>query len=626
MERARSIERIALPALVVAVACWAYAPALRGEFVWDDRPLILENETLDHPEQLARSFATGFWDTGEKNDRFRNFYRPLVTLSYAADRALWGRHPLGFHLTNLILHVACSLLVLAIALEEGLGPVPAAFGAALFAAHPVHVESVAWISGRTDLLCAVFAFAALASSGGRRLEKAGYRYGSAALLFAALLAKEMAITLPGLILIRRCLTVPEPSRLRRALALTMPHWAAAAAYLAIRATAVGVAPTALLPLTLPQFAATACFVLARYATLLLLPVGLDAHYPYGPVTPLSWSAALGGALVAAAGWWTVLLIRREPRTGFWCAFTIASFAPVLAFGSFGDVLMADRFAYIPSLGLAYLAARLAASVRAAARGRAGKAAAAAVAAALLLAAAGLSRARCRVWHDDLALFSDMVRTSPDSALVRANLGLAYMRAGRYPEAARELEAAVELVPDYAIAHNNLAAVYERQGNLTRALAHYQRALDIEPGQLESRINVGSLLVRLGDRERGLAILRAAAARHPRFEPAVAALAAALEEVGDEGTALALLARAEALRPEDPQVHYLRGKILFERGDLPGAAAAMRRFLELWPADDLHRAAAMSVIRRARLSGTVAAGAGGITRVPARQPRAAGRPP
>ena len=137
--------------------------------------------------------STGSWPTTHAGETAHTFFRPAVILSYAADMAIWGPWPPGFRLTNLLLHILCTLLVYRMARSEGLGDAAALAAGALFAAHPAHVESVAWISGRTDLLCAAFMLGAWLHY------RRGRTAASLCLFGLALLSKEMAITLPLLV-------------------------------------------------------------------------------------------------------------------------------------------------------------------------------------------------------------------------------------------------------------------------------------------------------------------------------------------------------------------------------------------------------------------------------------------
>ena len=583
-----------LPPLMIALAVLAsLGAALWGGFAWDDRPLIVENRLIKDPAEVGTIFTSGFWQAGDRHDRFRSFFRPLVTLTYALDYAVWGLRPFGFHLTNLALHFLCALLVFRLARSEGLMQTSALAGAVLFAVHPVHVESVAWISGRTDLLCGVFFLCAFQFRRRRRAL-------SLACFALGLLSKEVAAVLPVLLFGDRWLSAPAPrGRLRRSLAEAAPYLGVLILYLAARRLALDSGTDPLYHLDPEAWTATVLFVLARYTTLLLLPVRLDPHYPYAARQGLADPVVVLSALIVLPVLWTgVALWRRRSRNAFWLGWIIVGLLPViLSFGSFGDILLADRFLYIPSVGFALLAARGAGEILGRLDSLRSTRLAAATAVLAVVALASQSFAAVRVWKDDVTLFSRLVLTSPDSAMVHCNLGLALYDRGDYQSAKKEFEVAIRLEPGYSLAHNDLAAAYEREGRFQEALAHYSDALRIVPDQLESQVNVGSLLVRLGRQEEGLAVLKEVLRKAPSYPQALYAFADAADRTGQHAQALESLRKAEAIDPFYPYPHYLLGKILFEEGLYAEASDEMRRFLHLWPQPGPHREAALQVIAR-----------------------------
>jgi tetratricopeptide (TPR) repeat protein len=221
------------------------------------------------------------------------------------------------------------------------------------------------------------------------------------------------------------------------------------------------------------------------------------------------------------------------------------------------------------------------------------------AAALVVAALAIgARDRARVWRDDLTLFSDMLRTSPGSALVHANLGIALYDRDRLDEAVTSFRRAIALQPTYAMAHNNLAAALERQGHLAAAAAHYATALDFAPGLLHAERNLGHLLVRLGRGGEGLTRLESLARRRPDSAEVLVAAADALRIAGDAAGALAYLERARLANPSHAPTYYLLGKIRFEDGHAHEAAAWMQRFLALVPPTHESAEAARRVIAQA----------------------------
>ncbi len=595
----RSEELIAV-LLIAAAVLISLGISLWGGFVWDDRPLIVDNRLIKDPASIGAILTSGFWQAGDRHDRFRSFFRPLTSLSYALDYALRGLRPAGFHATNLLLHLLCGWLVYRLGVAEALGRGTALLASLLFAVHPVHVESVAWISGRTDLLASAFVLSAFWLE--RRAEsdpRQGTRPRCGALVCFALglLSKEVAAVLPILVFGRRLAEGDSAwrPRLRAALGAAWPYLLVLGLYLVARRLALGEGAEPLYRLDVLSYVSTAVFVLGRYLTLLVLPVGLDAHYPYPPLHRLA-----SVAVILAASMVLVVLVaahrlaRRSPRDAFWLGWFFVGLLPVLAFGTFGDVLLADRFLYLPSAGAALLLARLLSS----ASGVLPKALRrwpAAVPAAILAVLAILCVDRTRVWRDDLTLFSSMARTSPASSMVRCNLGLAFYGSGDYLRAKAEFREAIRLVPEYALAHNNLAAALEREGDLEGARESYSEALRIAPLQLESRVNLGSVLVRLGRTVDGMTRLEEAVRDHPRYPPALYALAEALDRTGHDDAAMPFLDRAALIDPFYPNVHYLKGKLLFEAGQKEAAADEMRRFLSLWNAGGPYHEAALKIV-------------------------------
>jgi Flp pilus assembly protein TadD len=370
--------------------------------------------------------------------------------------------------------------------------------------------------------------------------------------------------------------------------------------LVVRARVLGPGAEPLFTLSAGPWIATIALVVARYVTLLMLPLGLDAHYPYPPMSGVLAPMALTAAtmiVVLVIG--ISLLRKRSPRGLFWAAWIFVTLAPVMALGRFGDVLMADRFLYLPSVGLSLLAALFVAHLIETEASPLRVRALAAFCVVLVLGWGAISFQRARVWKDNLALFSDMVETSPEAALVRNNLGLALYERGDTADALEEFELAVRLSPGYALAHNNLGAALEREGRSTEALQHYRTALELAPGHVDAAANAGNLLVRLGRRSEGLRLLHELAKQHPGSTNALYARADALNRAGRPAEALSLLERVRKIDPAHPETHYLLGKIRFEEGRVTEAASSMRRFLELWDDEGPHAEAARRVIGQAQ---------------------------
>ncbi len=597
MEAPKRTPRWIVPA-IGGLVLLSLGLSLAGEFVWDDHPLIVQNSLIKKADRLGDILTRGFWESDDSHDRFRAFFRPVVIVSYLMDYTVWGPEPFGFHLTNLLLHFACCLLVLRLTLDEGLDPRAGFAGAALFAVHPVHVESVSWISGRTDLIACLLMLAAFACHT-RREGRLPFRVASWLLFGCALYSKEMAATLPAVVAVSAWLSGPLSGRLRRATSASAPFFAILGLYLLSRLTVLESAAGPLYTLGVVSWVATGLFVVSRYLTLLLLPLGLDAHYPYKPIETLADPRVVIGALMLAvlvfAAW---RLARVRSRALFWLAWAAVTLTPVLLFGRFGDILLADRFLYIPSVGAALLAAF---GIHAVMRvERAGVCRGGLAATALLVGLLSvLSVSRTLVWADDERLFTDMLETSPHSALVHNNLGLAMYHSEDLPNAIEHFQAATELAPEYALAFNNLAAAQHRAGQVAEALANYELALKHAPRLMMALANRGHLLVELGRADRGLAALREAVEVHPKAPTLLYALADSLVLDGQPEEALVWLDRIRQVDPGFPERFYLLGKIHYQAGRIDQAAEAMSLFLDRRDGVGPQGEFAREVLRRAQ---------------------------
>ena len=234
--RRRGLALAALPLLAALV----YLNSLGGDFVWDDRFLVLNNPRVQSVRHLPDLLTSDYVYVAETNQAY-GYFRPLSSLSMVADWAIWRADPRGFHLTNVLLHAAAALLAALLAARLGLDRAAAWAVGALFAVHPIHTESVAWIAGRTDVLAFLLAAAAFAvhlgPAGRKQMARPGWwREPTAVLLFAlALLAKEMAAVLPLWIAAWEALQEREGShRLRRALRTSAPYFGALALYALVR--------------------------------------------------------------------------------------------------------------------------------------------------------------------------------------------------------------------------------------------------------------------------------------------------------------------------------------------------------------------------------------------------------
>jgi tetratricopeptide (TPR) repeat protein len=584
-------------ALLIAALCLgAYANALPNGFVYDDWDLVVRNVRLREGGVLD-AVRGGYWE-GSRGGSF--YYRPVVSLSFLVDHRIWGERPLGYHLTNVLLHTACSLLVLALATVWLRSPGAGLAAAALFAVHPVHTQSVAWIAGRTDVLAALFFLAALALH--HRAERAaaasrpgalGLRAGAHAATGLALLSKEMAVTFPAALALHGALVGgrrgPEDRRWRIAAAGSA---ALVAAYLGVRVAVVGTAAgyaddphawwqsadgTASRLLAVPR-------ILAFYAERLFFPWRLAFESGIRPEpAPSVLQIALPLAALAAAAAASLILRRREPAALFGAAWFAATILPVANVFPFFESAM-EHFAYIPSAGALVAAVAAGRAVLKRPRARA----AAAAAAVLLLGARTADRNLDG--RDEETVWRVTVRDSP-SARAYNNLGLRLLDAGRLQEARAAFQSAVDHEPDLPLSWSNLGVAAASQGRIAEAAALFRRALSIDPRHPDALFNLAMTLERneRGERygpgypaEKALAVYGDLLAVHPGHAEGWTNMGVLLERLGRLPEAAAAYERAVAAGPALPEPHAFLASFLWVRGERGRAAALYRRYLALAP--------------------------------------------
>lgn len=540
--------------LVLAAAAAVYAGTLGHALVWDD-VLLREYvaETVRDAGLRGLLLAEFALRVGEST----GYYRPLVLLSLWLDFSAGSLAPLLGHLTNAALHALCSVLVLRL-LRQFLPPGGGALaGALLFAVHPVHVESVAFVSGRTDLLAAVFVLLAVLHWRARRGAPTPLALGASAGLFVlALLSKEVAAAMPAAALAWGLLPGAEEDRGLRDRARRLLPWAAAwglaLCLVAVLRFAVlgrwfGAAPGMALGaaggVPLDPLERTAGVVLLSLR-LLAVPWPLNPAYT-GPAVLPSWENALGAAAVAGA---CAVVWRRPCWAGARGAAWIAAFLlPVSGLFPVAGAPAAERFLYLPSVGFALAAGAVVVRFRVASP-QVRRAAAGLGLTVLTLFAAG-TVVQSRVWRDEPTLYAETVRRSPAAPLAHVNLGNVYARDGDLPRAVESYRAALSLNDGLALAWAALAEAHARAGAPGEAEAALRRALRAG----------GPNAVVYND----LARVQASVGRYPE----------ALDSLG----------RALALAPNKPDYHNNLGVVYWALEQPDRAAAAYRKALELRPA-------------------------------------------
>lgn len=572
----RDAQWLGAIAIVVVVS---YFPALQGGFVWDD--VIFSEEPVIHSPDGLRSIWLSPADI--KNE---GHYWPLVYTSFWLEHKIWGLNPLGYHAVNILLHLVNCLLLWR--LLDRLAIPGAVLIAALFAVHPLHVESVAWIIERKDVLSGLFYLTAVLTWVRFNESPGPGRYALALVLFTAgLLSKSVVVTLPAALLIwhwwqRGRVTPVDLLRLAPFVAVGVAITLADLAFYTSREPLE-------LGYTLAERALIAARALWFYAGKLIWPLDLAVIYPLWEIDTgelLAWAYLAGAAALAALLWIGRRRIGRGPLAGV--LFFAVTLAPVLGFVDFGYMqfsFVADRFQYLAGIGLiavvtgaaAHGAARLPEPARLAAGG---------VAVAVILTLAVLTGRQAAIYHDEIALFSHVVARNPQARDAHLNLGSALFEADRFEEGLAASRIAVQQRPDSAGALANLGRALVGLDQLEEAERHLRRAVQADPRSTTAHQNLAEALRKQERYAEAVESYRAVLAVDDSFALAYAGMGTALFGAQRYAEAVTAMERALSLQPELPtaaSLHNYLGRANSELNRLDEAARHFLHAIEIEPA-------------------------------------------
>lgn len=507
---------------------------------YDDNVYVTEN-----PHVQAGITAGGIlWSFGFHECN----WHPLTWWSLMLDAGLWGVRPGAFHLVNLVLHVTSVLLLYFFLVRTTGRPHRAGFVAWMFAVHPLHVESVAWVAERKDVLSALFWFLTLHAYVSYTRRPSAGRYVATAVLFAAgLLAKPMLVTLPLVLLLvdvwpleRRALGA------RRLLLEKAPLLALAlvSSILTVVAQDRGGAVGRLLEFPFHHRLANAAVTTIAYLQKAVWPASLSVHYPYPGRIPAS-ATIVCVALIIAISAAVVLERRSRPYLAFGWLWYLVTLVPVIGLVQVGTQGMADRYTYIPLVGpfiaLAFWVPPLAAPLRALR---------VTAAFAVMMVLTYLAHAQAAYWRDSITLFEHALRLNPNNAVAHSNLGRAYLERGDLERSLAHAHEVVRIDPGAPDGSFNLGVVFERLGRPDDAEAAYRAAIRIAPAQASPHLNLGILLAGAGDVEAAEAELREAVRLEPDSFAARNNLGVVLAGRGAFQEAVVQFAEAVRLDPEN----------------------------------------------------------------------------
>jgi len=609
MSRATTIRRPDLLILLAlgAIAFGIYAQVIGHQFITlDDPTYIQENPLVNHGitrAALAWAFTT-FHATN---------WHPLTWISHMIDCQLFGTNA-GLHLLiNALIHVANTLLVFRLLLRTTHARWPSALVAALFALHPLHVESVAWASERKDTLSAFFGLLSLIAYTRYAEAPSITRYASVAITLAlGLLAKPMLVTWPFVMLLldywplARFPGQGRDQRLRgashseAATAASRPVWeklplfalAAASAVITFVAQSSGGAVRTFADAPVALRLSNALVSYAKYLLLTFWPKDLAVYYPFPPAGIPNWQII--GAAFLLIGTTALCLFQRRTRPYLivgWLWF-LGTLVPVIGFVQVGGQTMADRYFYIPSIGL-FIALVFGLADIAKTR-RVASALSAATAGVVLLVLAVLTNAQIQRWKDSFTLFEHALAVTPPNLRIENSLGLAMGASGRYDEAAAHFEKTLQIDPNFYDGLVGMGVTRALQGQLPEATQYFQAAIRSQPDAPKAHVQLALALWKQNRDQAAFEEMRRASELAPKDPDVRADFGLALALVGKIPEAIEQLHEALRLNPNSAEAHSNLGLALLASGKARESIPEFEMALRLKPelkgaADNLRRA-------------------------------------
>jgi tetratricopeptide (TPR) repeat protein len=571
-----------------------FGRAIGNDWVnYDDPDYVTKNEYVRGG--LTAAGARWAFTSGDVS-----YWHPLTWLSHMADWSLYGKNPRGHHATSVVWHAFNAVLAFLV-LRRLTGAVGAsALAAALFAWHPLRVESVAWIAERKDVLSGCFAlltiwsYAAYADRRRARETGAPWRYYLLALgAFAGgLMSKPMLVSLPLVLLVldywplRRWGTgargdvKPRPEPLSALLVEKVPFVLLAVGVSVVTVIAQQKVGTLSTVLGFDARLANAVVAVVRYLAKFVWPFDLAVLYPHPghwPAAVVVATALLGLGFSGVAVWqW-----RRRPWLLAGWLWFLVMLAPVAGLVQVGIQSMADRYTYLPMLGVTVA---LVWTLREVATALALQRAFAVVAALALAGCVGRTWNQLGVWRNSLTLFEHAAAVTKKNYLAHNNIGTHLFAEGRIDEAIASYRRSLAINPDYVEAVNNLGHALAQQGAMREAVEHYRAALRAKPDLVEAHNNLGNALSDLGKVDEAIEHYEFVLARQPRHVDALNNYGVALAMKGRLADAVERITAALRLNPDSVSAHSNLGNVYAMMGKSDDAIGHYRRALELSPND------------------------------------------
>ncbi len=554
---------------IVLLSAFIYLPVLHNHFLaWDDNYYIRDNAFI-YSFNLKDIFS---------NNVMGN-YHPMTVLMLAIEYHLFELNETGYHAVNLIIHLLNVILVFYAVLLLCNKSVVALVTSLLFGIHPIHVESVAWAAELKDLLYTFFFLAAIIMYL-KFLPNLQKKYYMAALLLFlfSLLSKGMAASLPVVLVL---IDFFKGRKITMNVILEKIPFFLLAIIFGVIAVAAQRAPDIVQTVTFftfPQRIAFACYGFCMYIAKLILPINLSAYYPYPLKTGSGISFIYYAYIPLVIGILAAVIysIRNTKNIAFGVGIFAITIFLVLQLLPVGDAIMADRYSYVPSIGIFYL-------------GGIGfnyiwntklKWIGIAFLTGLTIFFSVATNARCLVWRTDMSLWQDVIEKFQTVPIAYYNRGLTFMNENKFKEAMEDYNKALELKPDYNVALVNRGNIFRVNTQYDEALRDYNHAIQVTPNLSIAYFNRGILYMNQQKNEEALADFSKAIEYKPGYFKAYSNRGVIYNNMKRYADAVEDYSKAIEIKPDYMEAYYNRGMAQYNAGHKEAACADMRQSADL----------------------------------------------
>ena len=585
--------------LLTSITLVPYWQVLNSDFTnFDDPDLIINNPYINKGmtwEGLQWASSADLFSDSPHSD----FWIPATLLSHMITAQIFGMSPWGHHLVNLILHLLSTLLLFLI-LHRMTGALwRSAFVAALFSIHPLHVESVAWVTERKDVLSGFFFFLTLLLYI-QYIDRPNLnRYLLVVITFTlGLMSKPMLVTLPFVLLLldywplnRISLSILEKQGgLKILWKLTWEKFplfllTIVFSFTTYLTTGRTDAIASLETLPLWNRLVNALDSYATYIHKMVWPIDLTIFYPH-PTETIAVSKTIGWFLLFfILTWFVMRRVRKQPYLGVGWFWYLGMLVPVIGLLQAGSQRMADRYTYLPLIGLFIIITWAIPDLLSRLPYR--KAILITLSGSVLLILTIFASRQVSYWHNNVILYEHALKVTEKNYLAHTSLGIALFYEGEIKKAISHYYKSIQIRPDYVQTHYALGVALNQQGDFEEAMSHFSKALEIKPNHIDTQLNLGLTFFKLGNLEQAIRQFSNLLTYQPDNKRALYNLALGLSQQGKTREAIVRYHQTLSAQPDFPGVHNNLGNIYMKQEKFKQAIEEFELELELNPKD--HRA-------------------------------------